>query len=82
MLHPTDTMILFFRKNWFHVATMVGVYETRVKSSDDGLTDLKRGIGQAPRKLVNANQSGRNKTLQFKKRQDCKKHYKCTEVTQ
>jgi len=31
-----------------------------MESSDNGLTDLKRETGQAPRKLVNANQSGRN----------------------
>jgi len=30
------------------------------ESSNNGLTDLKRKTGQAPRKLVNANQSGRN----------------------
>ena len=46
-----------------HVATMVGVCETRAEPSDNGLTELKRAIGQAPRKLVNANQSGRNNNL-------------------
>ena len=39
---------------------MVGVCETRAEPSDNGLIELKKGIGQAPRKLVNANQPRRN----------------------
>jgi len=35
----------------------------RLKSSDNGLIELKRGTGQTPRKLVNANQPGRNNNL-------------------
>ncbi|KAG5309969.1 FA20C protein, partial [Pseudoatta argentina] len=42
---------------------MVGVCETRAEPSDNGLTELKRGTGQAPRKLINANQPGRNNNL-------------------
>jgi len=34
-----------------------------VKSSDNSLTELKREIGQAPRKLINADQSERNNNL-------------------
>ncbi|EGI70632.1 hypothetical protein G5I_00572 [Acromyrmex echinatior] len=34
-----------------HVATMVGVCEIRAEPSDNGLTELKRETGQAPRKL-------------------------------
>jgi len=60
LLHPTDAMIVFFQKNRLHVATMVGIYETRVETSDNG---LKRGTGQTPRKFVNANQPGRNNNL-------------------
>ena len=42
---------------------MVGVCEIRVEPSDNGLTELKRRTGQAPRKVVNANQPGRNNNL-------------------
>jgi len=34
-----------------------------VKFSDNSLTELKKETGQAPRKLVNANQFGRNNNL-------------------
>ena len=44
------------RENRLYVATTLDVYETRVESSANGLTELKRGTGQAPQKLVNANQ--------------------------
>ena len=57
MLCPTDITIFFLR---LHIATMVGVCETRAEPSDNGVTELKRKTGQAPRKVVNANQSGRN----------------------
>ena len=63
MLRPINVTILFFRMNQLHVAITVGAYEIRVESADNGLTDLKRGTGQAPRKLINANQSGRNNNL-------------------
>jgi len=39
---------LFFRKNRLHVT--MSLYETRVESSDNGLTELKKGTGQALRK--------------------------------
>ena len=42
---------------------MIGACETRAEPSDNGLTELKRGTGQAPRKLVNANQPGKNNNL-------------------
>jgi len=42
---------------------MVTVYETQMKFSDNGLTNLKRGTGQVSRKLVNANQPGRSNNL-------------------
>ena len=63
MLCPIDVMILFFRENRLYVATTLDVYETRVESSDNDLTNLKRGTGQTPRKLVNANQPRRNNNL-------------------
>ncbi|EGI66690.1 hypothetical protein G5I_04755 [Acromyrmex echinatior] len=47
----TSTTILFFGST----STMVGV-EIRAEPSDNGLTELKRGTGQAPQKFVNANQ--------------------------
>ena len=49
---------------------MIGVYETRVKSSDNGLTDLKRETEQASRKFVNANQPGRNNNLNVDPKRD------------
>jgi len=41
-----------------------------MESSNNGLTDLKRKTGQAPRKLVNANQSGRNNNLNVGSKSD------------
>jgi len=37
MLRPTNATILFFRKNRLHVATVVGIYEIWMESSDNGL---------------------------------------------
>ena len=45
-------------------------YETRVESSDNSLIEMKRGIGQAPRKLVNANQRERNNNLNIGPKKD------------
>jgi len=61
---------------------MVGVYEIRVESFDNGLTELERGTGQAPRKLVS--QLGRNNNLNAGSKSDkiAKDTNKCTEVTQ
>ena len=50
MLRPIDITILFFRENQLHIATTVGIHETRVESSDNGLIDLKRETGQALQK--------------------------------
>ena len=75
MLRLTDATIFFFRKNRLHVAIMIGIYDTRVKSFEQW-TELKRETGQAPRKLINANQFGRNNNHNA----GPKRHYKCTKV--
>ncbi|XP_011054942.1 PREDICTED: uncharacterized protein LOC105146411 [Acromyrmex echinatior] len=48
---------------------MVGACETRAEPSDS-LTELKRGTGQAPRKLVNANEPGKNNNLNVGPKRD------------
>ena len=67
VLRPTDATIFFLR---LHVATVVGVYETRAESSDNGLTELKKRTGQPSRKVVNANQPGRNNNLNVGSKRD------------
>ena len=67
MLRLTDARIFFLR---LHVATMISVCETRAEPSDNDLTELKRGTGQAPRKLVNANQPGKNNNLNVGPKRD------------
>ncbi|KYM75312.1 hypothetical protein ALC53_14283 [Atta colombica] len=51
----------FFKR--INSSTKIGIYETRVESSDNDLTELKRGIEQILQKLLNVNQPGRNNNL-------------------
>ena len=65
--NSNNNNVMSYRRHDFflrlHVSTMVGVCETRAEPSDNGLTELKRGTGQAPQKLINANQPGKNNNL-------------------
>jgi len=69
-------------------STMVGVYETRVKFSDNSLIELKRDQTSSAktRKCQSRHLRGipgRNNNLNADpKSENCKRHCKCSEVTQ